>query len=96
MGLSEILKQITADELHSVIDANIDAIEDRQPDTDHLAGYLGKEYPEFLRFAHETVSRYFAPDVETPQGLAELITMNTAITLAALCRAVETRELPQL
>lgn len=96
MGFSEVLKQITADELHGVVDANIDAIKGEQPETDHLAGYLGKEYPEFVKFAHETVSRYFASEEEIPEGLGELITMNTAITLAALCRAVETRELPQL
>jgi hypothetical protein len=96
MSTSETLKQITADQLNMVIDADLSAFEAGTDDTKHLVTWLAEEYPEFIQFAHDCVSRYFEdPSVESPE-LVHLITMNTAITLGALCRAVEARELPSI
>lgn len=93
MSAGEILKAITADQLNEVIDADLSAHAAQTADAEHIVSWLGREYPEFVQFALGCVSRYFEDPTTADPELANLIAMNTAITLGALCRAVEAREL---
>lgn len=96
MEVPEILKSITSDELNRVIDADLSAHDSQTSDAEHIVVWLGREYPEFMQFAHDCVGRYFEGGLDDDNELAQLITMNTAITLGALCRAVEARRLPTI
>lgn len=93
MTPQELLKTITADQLHEVIDADLSAHETGSEDATHVTEWLAKEYPEFLQFAYDCVSRYFEHPPAKDDPAANLIVMNTAITLGAICRAVEAKQL---
>lgn len=98
----EALKQITADQLNDVIDADLSAFETGTEDATHVVTWLAQNYPELFQFAQDCVSRYFEEtpedddqpgDLEVDDELAHLIAMNTAITLGVLCRALEAQQL---
>ena len=95
MSASEMLKAITADQLNEVIDADLSAHDAQTADAEHIVGWLSREYPEFVQFALDCVSRYFVDSSTEDPELVHLIVMNTAITLGALCRVVESHELPK-
>lgn len=93
MSLEETIKSITAEQLNNAINANISAFEQNPQSNEHLYGWLRRTYPEFAAFAETAPQSLFEDPAEIQPELIDLIVTSTAITLGALCRVIETRDL---
>lgn len=93
MSFGDTLRSITADQLRAVVNANVSAHETGASDSVRLATSLINDYPELADFARTAADALFTDGADIDPDLRILLIANTTITLGALCRVVESKEL---